>query len=67
MVSVLVGFGKEPVGRRMTRPQRERLRVKQKTIAERESIFLEEARSVFECDFSICPDSFWFGFGWVSW
>lgn len=48
MVSVLVGFGKELVGRRMTRPRRERLRAKEKTIAERESILLDKARIVFD-------------------
>ena len=48
MVSVLVGCGKGPDGRRMTRPRRERLREKEKTIADRESIFLEKVRIVFD-------------------
>ena len=69
MVSVLVGCGKEPDGRRMTinRPRRERLREKEKTTADRESILLERHVLFLICDLATCPYSFWFGLGWMSW
>ena len=49
MVSIFGGWGKEPDGRRLTRPKRERERAKEKkTIADRRSICSKKARIVFD-------------------
>ena len=48
MVSTFGGWGKEPDGRRLTRPKREREREKERTVADRKSICSKKALIVFD-------------------